>query len=237
MTLFFANVRDFLGVQKGSDKVGRTTPNNEIMKTINTAPEQLLARNNGIVFGVEKVEPGTTPNQLILKNGSVVNGCQTTMCVVEYANKPSYVLVKVVQTDDSWDITKSANYQTHIPDIDLELAQFLRPQLVKRAAGHLGVKIKDVETSAFQIIDEIYDHKVAYNEVRLLYIGLFSRSPNNVFASNYTELMKEPIQQMYQESSYEEDVFETLFLLQKSGSIRSKRSEGHLYTSRVCASV
>src|SRR5262249_33857143 len=66
---------------------------------------------------------------------------------------------------------------------------------------------------------------IAYNEVRLLYIGLFSRSPNNVFASNYTELMKEPIQQIYQEASYEEDVFETLFLLQRAAQSGMKEAK------------
>jgi len=212
--LFFENIRDFLGIQRHGEKLGRTTPNNEIIKTITRDPDKLLPRNNGIVFGAEKVELGATPSKLILNNASVVNGCQTTMCVVEFADKPSYVLAKVVQTDDAWDITKSANYQTSVPDIDLELARFLRPQLVKRAASHLGVQIANIESSAFQVIDQIYDRKVAYDETRLLYVGLFSRNPNNVFASNYTELVPELIKRVYQEPSYEEDVFETLFLLQ-----------------------
>lgn len=136
------------------------------------------------------------------------------MCLVEYSELPSSVLVKVVVTDDSWDITKSANYQTAIPDIDLELARYLRPQLVKIAASNLGVQISGVEKSAFQLIDEIYNNRVAYQETRLLYIGLFSRSPNNVFASNYTELMQDLISKLYDQSEYEEEVFETLFMLQ-----------------------
>ena len=212
--LFFENVRDFLGVQPELEKKGRTTPNLEIMKTVKNAPDKMLARNNGLVFGAERVTPGTNERQLVLNNGSVVNGCQTTMCLVEYAEVPSYVLAKVVQTPDSWDITKSANYQTSVPDIDLELARYLRPQLVKRAATNLGVQLQDVEKSAFQLIDEIYGRKIAYSETRLLYIGLFSRTPNNVFASNYTELMQELITTLYKSDINEEEVFETLFLLQ-----------------------
>jgi uncharacterized protein (UPF0332 family) len=70
------------------------------------------------------------------------------------------------------------------------------------------------KNSAFQIIDEIYDRRIAYDETRLLYIGLFSRSPNNIFDANYTHLTQDLIQKIYQEPSYEEDVFETLFLIQ-----------------------
>ena len=212
--LFFENVRDFLGRQSSVEKMGRTTPNLEIIKTIKNEPEKMLSRNNGLVLGAEKVEKGLEENQLILKNGSVVNGCQTTMCLVEYSEKSSFVLVKIVQTSDAWDITKSANYQTAVPDIDLELARYLRPQLVKRAAENFGVQLKDVERSAFQLIDEIYDRKVAYSETRLLYIGLLSRTPNNVFASNYTELFQELIVGLYKDGVQEEEIFELLFLLQ-----------------------
>ncbi|KAB2932821.1 MAG: hypothetical protein F9K25_06310 [Candidatus Contendobacter sp.] len=212
--LFFENVRDFLGVQKELEKKGRTTPNLEIIKTIRDFPNKMLARNNGLVFGARYVKAGSNDRQLVLNNGSVVNGCQTTMCLVEYSSTSSFVLAKVVQTPDSWDITKSANYQTSVPDIDLELARYLRPQLVKRAASNLGVQFKDIEKSAFQLIDEIYDSKIAYAETRLLYIGLFSRTPNNVFASNYTELLQDLVVALFSSGIQEEDVFETLFLLQ-----------------------
>ena len=60
----------------------------------------------------------------------------------------------------------------------------------------------------------IYDRKIAYSETRLLYIGLFSRTPNNVFASNYTELLQELIDKLSEHEVYEDEIFETLFLLQ-----------------------
>ncbi|MHC4620482.1 MAG: AIPR family protein [Planctomycetota bacterium] len=213
--LFFENIRDFLGIQTSAAKQGRTSPNLEIIKTIQNAPTQMLSRNNGLVFGARQVVK-KAKNQLELHNGSVVNGCQTTMCLVEYSDAPSYVLAKVVETADSWDITRSANYQTSIPDIDLELARYMRPQLAKRAATNLGVQLRDVERSAFQLIDEIYDQKVAYSETRLLYIGLFSRTPNNVFATNYTELMSDLIIEIHKSGTEEEDIFEVLFLLQEA---------------------
>lgn len=228
--LFFENVRDFLGVQRGSGPSGRTTPNNEIIKTIRQQPEKMLSRNNGIVFGADKVTPGSSDCQLLLSSGSVVNGCQTTMCLVEYSEVSSSVLVKVVETVDSWDITKSANYQTEIPDIDLELARYIRPQLVKRAAANLGVQIDGVEKSAFQLIDEIYSHKIAYQETRLLYIGAFSRNPNNVFASNYTELMQDLIVRFYERSQYDDEIFDTLFLLQ-GASEKSLREAKEMFNN------
>jgi hypothetical protein len=110
------------------------------------------------------------------------------MCVVLHAHEECFVLAKFVQTSNAWDVAKAANYQNSVNDIDLELARHLRPQVVKRAANISGVKIDDGKNSAFQIIDAIYDQRVAYQETRLLYIGLFSRLPNNLYASNYTEI-------------------------------------------------
>ncbi|MBM3134990.1 MAG: hypothetical protein FJZ89_06865 [Chloroflexi bacterium] len=212
--LFFENIRDFLGPAKGRERMGRTTPNDEIITTITTCPDKMLERNNGIVFRADEIKPVETQNQLILTRGSVVNGCQTTMCMVEYAEGVCYVPVKVVQTTDSWDIAKAANYQNSVADIDLDLARHLRPQLAKRAAAISGFQIEDGEKSAFQIIDAIYDHRVAYDETRLLYIGLFSKTPNNVFTANYTELMTGLIERFYQEDPYWAKTFETLFMLQ-----------------------
>lgn len=225
-SLFFENVRDFLGVPRNSDRSGRTTPNGEIVKTVATEPEKMLSRNNGVVFGAREVESGDSAKQLILKAGSVVNGCQTTMCIVEAATLTSYVMAKVVQTEDAWDITKAANFQTSVPDIDLELARYLRPQLIKRAAISSNVRLDDRERSAFQILDAIYDRRVAYDETRLLYIGLFSRSPNNVFASNYTELLQDLIANLYSIPSFDDDLFDALFSLQyaaQSGLALAKR--------------
>lgn len=212
--LFFENVRDFLGNPRSQEKSGRTTPNSEIIKTLTLNPDKMLSRNNGIVFGAQEVNLGESQSQLVLTNGSLVNGCQTTMCIVEFAQQRCSVLVKVVQTVDAWDITKSANYQTSVPDIDLELARYLRPQLVKRAALNLSTQLDNVRRSAFQIIDEIYERKVTYDETRLLYIGLFSRNPNNVFGANYTELIQNLIANLYKDPGHEEDIFDTLFMLQ-----------------------
>lgn len=213
-SLFFENVRDFLHTPRGKDRPGRTTPNQEIIKTVSSCPERMLSRNNGIVFRAEAVSPGDVPQAINLTRGSIVNGCQTTMCIVQHAASTCYVPVKIVQTEDSWDIAKAANYQNSVFDIDLDLARILRPQLVKRAANITGVRIENREESAFQIIDAIYDRKVAYEETRLFYIGLFSRSPNNLFSANYTELCQDVINKFYENDPYGEQTFEMLFELQ-----------------------
>lgn len=212
--LFFENIRDFLGSGEGQERIGRTTPNAEIIKTIAKCPDKMLERNNGVVFRADRVDVNDSGSQLLLSRGSVVNGCQTTMCLIKYAEETCYVPVKVVQTSDSWDIAKAANLQNVVFDIDLDLARHLRPQLAKRAATALGVQLDDGEKSAFQIMDEIYGQRVAYEETRLLFIGFFSRTPNNIFARNYTELMPNLIDKFYLEDPYGERIFDFLFVLQ-----------------------
>jgi hypothetical protein len=212
--LFFENVRDFMDPSKARERTGRTTPNLEIIRTVTDEPGSLLSRNNGIVFRAETIAlEGST---LVLTNGSIVNGCQTTMCVVLHAREECFVPAKFVQTDNAWDVAKAANYQNAVNDIDLELARHLRPQVVKRAANISGVMIDDGKESAFQIIDAIYDQRVAYQETRLLYIGLFSRLPNNLYASNYTEINGDLILRFYEDDKYGDNLFEMLFSLQRA---------------------
>jgi hypothetical protein len=223
--LFFENIRDFLGLSEFREKVGRTSPNQEIAKTILNHPETMLQKNNGIVFRAQKVEVGESPRQLILTRGSIVNGCQTTMCMVDSTVDQSFVLVKIVETEDSWAIAKAANFQNSIDFIDLELARNMRPQLAKRAAAFTGIRLIDGERSALQLLDDIYDRKIIYDETRLFYIGLFSKTPNNIFASNYTELMHDLIERFYKEDSYGEKTFQTLFALQAASQEGVKSAE------------
>lgn len=212
-SLFFENIRDFLGVSDSPS--GRTTPNEEILRTITDAPEKMLERNNGIVIRADSVEVADDGKELYLSKGSVVNGCQTTMCMIKFAQETCYVPFKVVETDQSWEITKAANFQASVPDIDLELARVLRPQLARRAAITSGVRVDAGEPSAFQLIDEIYRHRVAYDETRSLFIGLFSRLPNNIFDSNYTELVPSLINHFYKSDPHGQQIFDTVFLIQE----------------------
>lgn len=88
-SLFFENLRDFLS---------STEVNLDIVKTVKGEPDQLLARNNGIVFKASNVEWDYESNSIKLHSGSVVNGCQTTLSVVQNMEEECFVLVKVVKT-------------------------------------------------------------------------------------------------------------------------------------------
>jgi AIPR protein len=129
--LFFENIRDFLGIARSREREGRTTPNEQIIKTVVNEPTRMLERNNGIVFKAELVEIGDSGSVLTLRKGSVVNGTQTTMCLVEYASAPSFVSVKIVETVHPWDITEAANFQNPVRDIDLKLARTLNHNLLR----------------------------------------------------------------------------------------------------------
>jgi hypothetical protein len=214
--LFFENVRDFKGTTRGAERIGRSTPNDEIVKTVREAPEKMLERNNGIVFRADAIQVSADRKRLALTQGSIINGCQTTMCLVNYSAIPSYVVVKIIEkpSEDSWDVARAANYQNPVSEIDLLLAPSLRPQLAKRAASISGVQLDNGEKSAFQIMDEIYEQTVAYEETRLLFIGIFSRTPNNVLNANYTELLQDLIDRFYKEDPLGTRTFETLFALQ-----------------------
>ena len=217
--LFFENVRDFLGLSEAEEEQIVTTPNDEILKTIKNAPEKMLERNNGIVLRADQVEAGETEDQLKLNRGSVVNGCQTTMCVVNYTgSNVCYVPVKIVQNEDSWDMAKSANYQNEITYIDLEIARSMRPQLVTMGAARSGIHLESIdqrpETSIFRTMNVFHHRKVTYEAIRLLYIGLFSDTPNRVYSSHRVEkLVPSLVRRFHENDPYGEEVLKTLFKL------------------------
>lgn len=218
--LFFENIRSFLGVTSGKKEVeDRETVNAEILRTIRDNPDRMLERNNGLTFRAESIrEEGET--DLLLNNGAIVNGCQTTMCLVRgNADQHCMVQVKVVSTRDAWDIAKAANFQNPVTQIDLDLARYLRPQLVHKAASDLGYGMRSVAETAASVIDTIYQNEVEYDEMRCLYLGLFSRRPNNLFEANYAELLADILQGLYHDPDSERLVFPTIFLAVKRSQV------------------
>lgn len=210
-SLFFENIREFLGISKpGAD---RDDVNAEILGTLTKQPDKMLERNNGITFKADRLEV-ISPRRLRLHNCSIVNGCQTTMCVVQAGPTPdARLLVKIVNSEDSWDVAKAANHQNQVSRIDLDLARFLRPQLVSKAATESGygapMKIKD---SAANVLAAIHRVRISYDEAKLLTIALFSRSPNNLWESNYTELRIDVLEAIDQENQ-STFVLQTIFAL------------------------
>jgi hypothetical protein len=195
--LFYENVRNFLTPRNREVSEHGTSINGEIIKSVRQNPDQFLARNNGIVIKAQDVtlHNGRT---LRLRESSVVNGCQTTMCVVGYTSSDNevQVLTKVVGTNQAWDVARAANLQNDVTRFELEIAQFLRPQLVNRAASHEGIRVIGNE-SAFSLLDSIYQYEIMYEDLRALFVGIFSHTPNNIFGTSYTELIPELIARFY----------------------------------------
>jgi hypothetical protein len=215
--LFFENIRDFLGTTSGKVVTTRSTVNQEIINTIKNEPGKMLARNNGLTFRASEVAINDDGGAE-LSMAAIVNGCQTTMCLVhcEPVSDLCLVQVKVVRTTDAWDIAKAANYQNQVTRVDLDLARYLRPQLVRRIAVTLGYAVEtDTNVSASSVLNTIYRIKVDYDELKVLVLGLFSRKPNNLFEGNYAELRGDILEKLYDQTSGDEAVFAVLLLLLK----------------------
>ena len=189
-SLFFENIREFLGTANNSS-TSKDNVNSQIMETLVSNPDKMLGRNNGITFKADAVAV-LGENKLQLSRCSIVNGCQTTMCIVQsnITDDTAKILVKVVAGEDSWGVAKAANYQNNIARIDLELAQHLRPQLVRKAATDIGYGVAPTEENRTisNVLESVYEYKVNYDSMRSLYLGLFSRFPNNLFNSIHSEL-------------------------------------------------
>jgi hypothetical protein len=175
----------------------------------------MVARNNGLTFRAT----GVTINPdgyAELSMAAIVNGCQTTMCLVHSApvSESCMVQVKIVKTTDAWDIAKAANYQNPVARVDLDLARYLRPQLVRKVALSLGYAVEtETSISASSVLNTIYRNRIDYEELKVLVLGLFSRKPNNLFENNYTELRGDILEGLYEAQNGDEAVFAVLLLL------------------------
>lgn len=79
----------------------------------------------------------------------------------------------------------------HVSRIDLELARFLRPQVVREIARSLGYGASTPtaeQDSISGVLEEIRHTKISYDALKLLYIGLFSRYPSNMFEAHDSEM-------------------------------------------------
>lgn len=209
-SLFLENIREYLGESSGKVSTdGRETVNSAIIETLKTEPAKFLARNNGITFRASKITPKKN-NQIELKEASIVNGCQTTMSAVKFSNETSFVLTKIVEEENTWDIVKSANFQNPVNQIDLELAQYIRPQRVREIASQVGVAFENESVTPFDLINEIHRDRINYNSIKTLFVGFFSRNPSNSFENNYTEILPDLLNKFLGDEN-NQSVFEILF--------------------------
>lgn len=220
--LFFENIREFLGEKSGQISPDRRTVNEQIVDTAISYPEKFLGRNNGITFRAQEARL-IDSHDLCLTQGSIVNGCQTTMCLVTASGDSRadlgkcLVQTKVVVSEEAWDVALSANYQNRIDYLDLVLAKFLRPQVARKYALPAGVSLSDLPSQpAINIINYFYETAVRYEEIKALYIGIFSNSPNNVDAKLYTKIRVDIIEEVATDESLREKLFDTLFKIASS---------------------
>ncbi len=193
--IFFENVRSFLGLD--------VDINIEIFRTAREDPDKMLERNNGITFKANAIEEFEEDgfSRVSLKNAGIINGCQTTMCLHEA--KPQgdcFLPIKIVIADreKSLEIAKTANTQNSIEKINLELSEYLRPQLVRLSLSELGIEISvNSSDSVESIANSISYEKIFYADLRYLFIGLFSRIPRNIFLSDYANIRFEDLKETY----------------------------------------
>jgi hypothetical protein len=76
-------------------------------------------------------------------------------------------------------------------------------------AADLGYAYED--TTAGGILDSIYQSKLSYDEMRALFLGIFSRSPKNMFENNYTEVKTEVLDVIHRTPEQEKEIYSTLF--------------------------
>lgn len=225
-SLFFENIREFLGPSEdGEDKDADV--NAAITETLRNHPDKMLGRDNGITFHADSVER-IDDRRLRLHGGSIVNGCQTTMCVVNAGELASEAMIvaKVVIGGGSWEVARAANYHNRVTRIDLELARFLRPQLVRKVATDLGFGVPTTpQANISNVLEDIHRTKIRYNAIKLLYIGLFSRYPRSLI-DNYSEVRLDVLSDLYDREKYTyvmRVLFELYMRMQESREAVQKR--------------
>lgn len=213
-SIFFDNIRDYLGnaYQEGKET---DTVNDNIIKTVRSEPDKMLSRNNGIVIRATSVNLDSQ-DTLSLDNMSIVNGCQTTMSIVDSGDAGNYcnVLVKIVivnSESDHWDITRTANLQNEVSRIELDLAQYLRPQIVMQSA-HQNEQAYD-NNDVFTFLSSIDRTRVQYENIRAMFIGIFSTAPYNIIKRDRNLIQLELVKEFYADDPRGNNLFRVLLEL------------------------
>ncbi|KNX38934.1 hypothetical protein VV01_20255 [Luteipulveratus halotolerans] len=208
--LFFENIREWLGLEEGR-------VNASITATVVDEPGRMLERNNGITIRGEAVRQ-TDNNTLVADRAAIINGCQTTMCIWHARPTDTELLVqiKVVQTpanEDAWTIARSSNYQNDVSQIDLELAKYLRPQLVSRAAASQGRGLESARDDSLpNLLAQLTETEVSFALTKYVFLGLFCAPPNQLFNDNYSKVRMDVLKALYaSDADVEDRLFATIF--------------------------
>ena len=234
--IFFENIREFLGSTSGKKNERRENVNKAIARTIEEEPQRMLSKNNGIVFRAEKVLWDVDNNCVHLTKASIVNGCQTATQLMSNPKDDALVQIKIVEAraDESWDIAKAANYQNPVEQIKLDLARFIRPQIVKRAAAYSNFSLGGVTSeSLLKIMRRVHKNSVDYESIYSLFIALFSNSAANALDNNYTEIRNDVLEEFHKQDPGGHKTFQILFNLSQATEILIRDVEEQYSTDEL----
>lgn len=208
--IFFENIREY---------IRDSEVNREITETLDHNPEKFLARNNGIVMRATRIEEGQDEYSIRLFEPSIVNGCQTTKSIVEHGltNDDCKVLVKIVIEPTSWAVARAANWQNQVGKLELEVAEFFRPQRVREIASRSGIGIAE-DSSSFAAVSMMSKQQHVIKDLRTLFVGLFSKTPNNVFDQDRSSLLSQSLSDYYAQQPDGADLFDNLFEVHKAAN-------------------
>lgn len=105
--------------------------NNKIIQTLRNSPEEFYLLNNGITVLCSSFYPNKPNQRIDVTNGSIVNGAQTTQCILKIIGKKiknqepteqykdAFVLVRIIETVNNLKLTNrviySLNAQNKMP--------------------------------------------------------------------------------------------------------------------------
>jgi hypothetical protein len=155
--LFARNIRLFLGARKGGI-------NEKIIETAKKSPGRFWALNNGITIVADTVTP-VGNGRLKLTRFSVVNGCQTTVCLCKAgAQAGAKVLARVVAANPTVvsEIVRYNNTQNSIKIWTVRAADTIQEKLRAAFAKYsITYAPKPEDTKMRKNIDTIYLDKLA----------------------------------------------------------------------------
>ena len=167
--------------------------NSEIMSTLINEPENFYLLNNGVTIICQAFFHDKTNSLIDIRNGSIVNGAQTTQCILNAVSKvisdsgdiepfkKSYVLVKAIQVSSDLELTNkivyALNSQNRMPvsyfvsnDVNIH---FLQHQFEINQAFFLEIKkneyLKEKQKRVNQFLGEKVSVEALLQEYELFY--------------------------------------------------------------------
>lgn len=217
--LFSGNIRLFLGSRKGGI-------NEQIIKTAKESPGAFWALNNGITIVADTVEivPDANKSTFKLKRFSIVNGCQTTSCLVQAKASPTAkVLARVIAAKSSirTDIVRYNNSQNAVKIWSVRSADNIQ-QMLREQFKAVGLKYAPKLAGARKRRDE--------SVIELDRLAQYIASTHHEFliqaVSGKAELFDQPYQKIFHKSIQAPETYLAWLVGTKADAERQALQEG-----------